>query len=108
MSQSIQKTCTTCGRQFRTMLPGNTLCNGCFMKAPPSVYRQDGSDPWTGEELALVQAGRHIDAVKAYRDRTRCSLFDAKRSHDLARMGVDPSASMRCPHCDGRGLVPRR
>jgi ribosomal protein L7/L12 len=52
-----------------------------------SAARVAGS-PLSDEEKALADAGRLVDAVKAYRNRTGCLLLDAKVAVDTWRERV--------------------
>jgi hypothetical protein len=71
--------------------------------------KHDGTDPWLPEELGLVRDRRGIEAIKAYRARTGCSIFEAKRAYDMAlvgeKMGVPPDQLRICPNCGGKGHV---
>jgi hypothetical protein len=71
--------------------------------------KHDGTDPWTSEELELVRPRRGIEAIRAYRARTGCGLFEAKRAYDRAivgeSMGVAPDQLRMCPNCGGKGHV---
>jgi len=52
-------------------------------------------------EAKLANAGRFINAIKAYRERTGATLADAKAEIEEVR-GYKLEA---CPHCKGTGQI---
>ncbi len=59
--------------------------------------RHDGWDPWTPDELALVKMGNYrVEAINAYRARTGCSLFEAKKSYEREEIRTDADRYIDC------------
>ena len=69
-------TCENCGAG---VTPGAVVCAYCgttFVAAAPGVA---GPPPGANPELVrLIRAGQKIEAIKVYRDATRCGLKEAK------------------------------
>ena len=68
--------CENCGAGAT---PGAVVCAYCgttFVTAAPGVAGPPpGADP---ELVRLIRAGQKIEAIKVYRDSTRCGLREAK------------------------------
>jgi ribosomal protein L7/L12 len=62
--------------------------------------KNDGCDDWNDEEKTLIIQRKPLEAIKRYRNRTGCTLVQAKNSYDrLTRAGK------KCKACDGHGWI---
>ena len=72
--------CENCGAGAA---PGATVCAFCgttFLTAAPGVSSAPvGENP---ELVRLIRAGQKIEAIKVYREATRCGLKEAKDAVD--------------------------
>lgn len=72
---------------------------------PPRSFTIDYK--FSREELRLLTYGNTIQVIKNVKEKTKCSLIEAKRTVDEAKeaMGLVELTRERCSNCHGFGFV---